>query len=72
MPGPSGEQVPDWVVSTPWQLPLHQLIQCLEVHAKDTGLTEEGGKYWISAVSNNQHELAVLGRKFGNLHVYGW
>ena len=54
----SGEQPPDWVVSAPWQLPLHQLIQCLEVHAKDAGLTEEGGAYWIAAVSNNQHELA--------------
>ena len=30
-------------------------------------------KFLLTVLSNdNQHELAVLGRKFGNLHVYGW
>ena len=65
-----GAQPPSWVVSAGWRLPLHQLIACLEVHAKDAGLGGGGGgeeegeaggappaHYWISAFSNNQHEL---------------
>jgi hypothetical protein len=50
-------QNPDWVVSSPWGLPLHSLIQCLECHARDVGLGDEAC-YWIAAFSNNQHELS--------------
>ena len=35
-------------------------------------LTVEARALWDQVLSvENQHELAVLARKFGNLHVYG-
>lgn len=54
--GPEEQAPPEWVVSSPWRLPLHALILSLEAHARDLGLGD-GARYWIAALALNQHEL---------------
>lgn len=53
---PAAPQAPFWCVSHWWGTPLRELIECLEQHARDRGISEMT-PYWISAFAVNQHNV---------------
>ncbi|CAB9504235.1 expressed unknown protein [Seminavis robusta] len=51
---------PQWYISHTWNDTVVDLVRCIEQHAIDRGLeTDETAKYWISALSINQHQLGA-------------
>ena len=47
-------QCPLWCVSHWWGMPFKDLLDCLEQHARDRGISEHSA-YWISPFAVNQH-----------------
>jgi len=48
-------QQPSWVVLHWWGMPLREMLQSLEQHSRDRGVSDECASYWIAAMATNQH-----------------